>query len=206
MVAINDSTKRIQAAEHAKAEILALLVQLKQCTQSCSPDCEGARTRGVRIAEKAPPKKTKIKIPKAPSDHEQKMIAQAHWWEIMRRRDPRLNLPVIEVPTTDWVPTGQKQINAYNRHFRTVFDDFWWEMADVGTSDLGSDSEMAARIADAAAPAIFWEMQNHGIVESIVRRIASGKLAFPADTIFFPGEKRSNPGKRASKPKKKSGE
>lgn len=199
---IRSSTERLQQNELAKNEILALLDKLKACTNSCGSECETARTRGARIAEKAPAPQKRIKRAPAPSSHEQKMIAQAHWWALMRERDRRLNLPPIEVPDSTWQPDGERQISAYRKHWRSVFDDFWWEQADVAISDLGIESDDARRVAIAADPKLFAEYErSNGNIDSLLNRIRKGQIELQDDPFFFP--RKSNP--REKKTKKKAG-
>jgi hypothetical protein len=202
MSQIRASTERIRQNELAKTEILALLDKLKACTNSCGSECETARTRGARIAEKAPPPKKRIKRAAAPSAHDQKMIAQAHWWALMRERDRRLNLPPIEVPNSTWQPDGERQIAAYRKRWRDVFDGFWWDAADLGITECGQDCEEMARVANAAAPQLFAEYRRlDGRIDSLLSLLKKGKLEVPADPYFFPAEKKTNP--RRAKTNKK---
>lgn len=194
------ASQTLTRSENAKTQIIALLDQLAACTDSCSTDCQGARERGHRVAEKSPAPQKRIKRAPAPSAHDQKMIAQAHWWALMLKARPRLSLPAIEVPETTWRPDGERQIAAYKRAWREVFDGFWWEAADVALSELGSTSDEAEEVVRAAAPGLWAEYKKSGgNVDSLLSKLKKGSATIPDDPFFFPRE--NNPRRKKSKKK-----
>lgn len=195
MATITRVDRDLPKLETQKIKIAGALDQIHACEDSCSHECADARDTGKAIAEKAPPAKVAVRRAQAPSEHDQRLIAQAHWFALMLKNDPRLKLPDIPIPATDWRPDGPAQVNKYKKIWRDVFDDFWWEAADVAISDLGSDSDRARDIAEAVDTELFRiYAQGGGNVQSMDNQMRKGKLKIPADRIFFPDEKWWNPG------------
>lgn len=190
--------KELDRLETQKLRIAALITELGSCADSCSTECQTARASSQKIVDRAPVQKKAVKRAKPPTEHDQKLIAQAHWFELMRRQNKRLHLPDIPIPATDWRPDGARQVSAYAKIWRDVFDGIFWEASDVAISELGDDSDRAEDIARAVAPNLFEEYKRSGgNVQSLDHSIRKGKNRIPKDLIFFPDEARAtNPKKR----------
>lgn len=185
----------LEKVERERIKISAIIDELKACTNICSTECEQTRKTAREIAVNAPPAKKAVKRAKAPDLHTQKLIAQAHWFELMRRADPDLKFPSIPLPQTDWQPDGLKQVNAYRKVWRDVFDSFWWKAADTALIGNPKDAAHARAYAIAAAPSLFdvYE-QKKGNVQSLDNQLRKKRLHVPDDPIFFP--MRKNPSRR----------
>lgn len=187
MVELASADRRLAPLVDQRSKIAALIDEVAACADSCSTECQTARTDARGVQAKAPAPKKAVKRARAPSLEEQQLIAQAHLFELMRRESPRLRLPDAPIPATDWQPDGPRQVAAYRRIFDNVFDGVFWEAADVATSDLGADSDRAEAIARAASPSLWFEYQrSNGNVVSIDNRLRKGALRRPVDAIFFP--------------------
>lgn len=203
VVELASADRRLATLSDQRLKIAALIDEVAACANSCSTECQTAVKSAQAVAEKAPPPKIPIKRAKAPTAEEQALIAQAHLFELMRRNSPRVRLPEVPLVATDWQPDGPRQRAAYYKIFDHVFDDVFWDAADVALSDLGSDSDRAEVIARAASPQLWDEFKRSGgNVVSMENRLRKGQLHRPVDAIFFPDEKPTtrtqNPRRRKS--------
>jgi hypothetical protein len=187
MVELASSDRRLAPLVDQRSKIAALIDEVAACADSCSTECQTARTDARVVQAKAPAPKKAVKRARAPSREEQQLIAQAHLFELMRRNSPRVRLPDVPIPATDWQPDGPRQVAAYRRIFDDVFDGVFWEAADVAMSDLGADSDRAEAIARASSPQLWDEFRKSGgNVVSMDNRLRKGQLRRPSDAIFFP--------------------
>lgn len=190
--------KELDRLEAQRLKIAALITEVGSCTDSCSTECQTTRANSKKVVDRAPVQKKAVKRAKPPTEHDQKLIAQAHWFALMLRQNKRLHLPDIPIPATDWRPDGARQVSHYAKIWRDVFDGIFWEAADIAISELGDDSDRAEDIARAIAPNLFEAYKRSGgNVQSLDHSLRKGKNRIPLDLIFFPDEARStNPKKR----------
>ena len=174
--------------------IASTLERVEECEEERGPGCDDAEDEARELARTVPAAKKSVRRAKAPSEADQRLIAQAHFLAMLRDRSPGLRLPTPDAPETTWQPDGPAQTAKYRKIWRDQFDDIFWPAAEAG---LAGD-KFAEKVAEAVSPSM-WEEYGKSNVMSMDLRIRKGAIAIPQDPVFFPSEaRRINPRAKSS--------